>query len=153
MFFIAYTSKGQVPVFAGWVKIMSLVLQDKCNIFVPWLDCQHTYLAVYLKTDVHSAPTMSMRGTTDYHFYANRTNFNIWMNFIMLLHMLHVICKLYIHLKKVPCNICCSWCCFHMVGTVLMEVDTCLWYFTIFVDQYANIYAALFSTFLGIISA
>ena len=29
MFFIAYAFKGQVLVFAGWVKI---VLQDKCNI-------------------------------------------------------------------------------------------------------------------------
>ena len=29
MFFIAYAFKGQVPVFAGWVKI---VLQDKRNI-------------------------------------------------------------------------------------------------------------------------
>ena len=32
MFFIAYTFKGQVHVFAGWVNIVSLVLQDKCNI-------------------------------------------------------------------------------------------------------------------------
>ena len=31
MIFIAYTFKGQVHVFAG-VKIMSLILQDKCNI-------------------------------------------------------------------------------------------------------------------------
>ena len=33
IFFIAYAFKGQVHVFAGWVKIVkSLVLQDKCNI-------------------------------------------------------------------------------------------------------------------------
>ena len=32
MFFIAYTFKGQVHVFARRVKIVSLVLQDKYNI-------------------------------------------------------------------------------------------------------------------------
>ena len=33
MFFIAYAFKGQVHVFAGQVNIvMSLVMQDKCNI-------------------------------------------------------------------------------------------------------------------------
>ena len=32
MFFIAYTFKGQVHVFAGRVKIKSRILQDKYNI-------------------------------------------------------------------------------------------------------------------------
>ena len=32
MFFIAYTFKGQVHVFAGQVNIVTFVLQDKCNI-------------------------------------------------------------------------------------------------------------------------
>ena len=32
MFFIAYAFKEQVCVFAGRVKIVGLVLQDKCNI-------------------------------------------------------------------------------------------------------------------------
>ena len=32
MFFIAYTFKGHVHVFAGQVKIEVTVLQDKCNI-------------------------------------------------------------------------------------------------------------------------
>ena len=32
VFFIAYAFEGQVHVFAGQVKLVSLVLQDKCNI-------------------------------------------------------------------------------------------------------------------------
>ena len=47
MLFIAYTFKGQVHVFAGRVKIKSLVLQDKRNteIFLSPVIC---YFFVYL---------------------------------------------------------------------------------------------------------